>query len=201
MRLFSRLVATTGLIALIAVAADAQPRWKLTVKPGEPGVVTTFDPLNKATSYWYFPFSVTNKTGAEQFVFLGLKAMTDTKKTYIAGVYPDAEKRVERIVGRKLRSGRELLGKIANGETWHGVAIFRNVDTSMDKITFRMRGVEDTVVRVRGVSYFEVRALDFTYHQGGDEYYPWEDPIQYLGRRWTVLKQRSRVPRRPVGGR
>ncbi len=201
MRLFSRLVATTGLIALLAAAADAQPRWQLKVTPGEPGVVTTFDALNNPTSYWYFPFSVTNKTGADRNVVLGVKALTNTKKTYIAGNYPDAEQRIERLLRRKLRSGAELRKKIPNGATWHCVAIFRNVDTSMDKITFRLRGIEDVIVRVRGVSYFEVRALDFKYHQGGDEYYPWEDPIQFLGRRWSVLKQRSRVVRRPVGGR
>lgn len=196
-------IAAGALACAIAFAAfcdraDAQPRWNLKVEAGKPGVVTVFDVLGAGTTYWYFPFSVTNKSGADQEVLLTAKALTDTNKTYFAGRYPVALRKVQRILGRKARGMSELRGTIKNDESWHAVALFRSVDPSMDRITFRLRGLEDPIVRIKGVSYLEVRSYDFRYRQSGDEYFPWEDPIEYLGRGWNVVKQRTRVPRKAV---
>lgn len=184
------------LALLVTSAADAQPRWQLKVTPGDPGVVAVFNILNEGTNYWYFPFTVTNKTKEPLNVLLTAKALTDTKKTYLNGFYPEALKKVQRILGRKVRGLQAMRGVIKPGESWTGVALFKSVDPNMDRIIFRLRGTEDVVVRVKGVSFVEVRALEFTYQQLGDEYYPWEDPIEFIGKKWRVLKQRTRVPRR-----
>ena len=176
--------------------ADAQPRWQLNVKAGTPGVVAVFDVLNQGKNYWYFPFTVKNTSDKEQKVLITTRALTDTRKTYTSGFYPDALKKVKRILGRNVRGMNEMHGTLKAGASWYGVAIFKAVDPNMDFITFRVQGVEDVVVRIKGVSYVEVRALDFTYRQLGDEYFPWEDPIDFLGKRWKVLKQRTRVVRR-----
>ncbi|MBN2491723.1 MAG: hypothetical protein JXQ29_12825 [Planctomycetes bacterium] len=192
----NRLAALSLVLALVcAGASTAQPRWQLKVTPGEPGVVAVFDVLNQGTNYWYFPFSVTNPGPEARQVILTVKALTDTRRTYLSGFYPEAKQRVERVLGRKFRGMSELRGEINPGETWEGVALFRSVDPVMDAITFQVRGIEDPVVRIKGVSYYEVRALEFTYKQLGDEYFPWEDPIEYVGRKWTVLEQRTRVKR------
>jgi len=191
------LAALVVVLALLATSvADAQPRWQLKVRTGDPGVVAVFTVLNEGTNYWYFPFTVTNTTKETLNVLITAKAITDTKKTYLSGFYPEALKKVQRILGRKVRGMREMQGALKPGESWTGVALFKSVDPNMDRIIFRLRGIEDVVVRIKGVSFVEVRALDFTYQQLGDEYYPWEDPIEYIGKKWRVLKQRTRVPRR-----
>lgn len=192
----NRLAALSFVLALVfASAAPAQPRWQLKVEPGDPGVVAVFDVLHQGTSYWYFPISVTNPGAEPLQVTISVKAITDTGRSYLGGFYPEARQRVERLLGRKLRDMAELRGEIGAGETWHAVALFKGVDPVMDAITFQVRGIEDTVLRIKGVSYFEVRALEFRYRQLGDEYFPWEDPIEFLGKQWTVLQQRTRVAR------
>jgi len=194
-----RLAAITAVFALMVFAtatATAQPRWVLKVKPGDPGVVAVFDVLNQGKDFWFFPFTVTNKTGKDQKVLITVNAMTDTKKTYLSGYYPDAFKKVQRILGRKIRGMREMRGVIKPGESWTGVALFKSVDPNMDRITFQIRGVEDVIIRIKGVSFVEERALEFNYRQLGDEYFPWEEPIEFIGKRWKILKQRTKVKRR-----
>ena len=192
-----RIAALTLVLGMLIVsAADAQPRWQLKVKPMEPGVVALFDVLNQGTNYWYFPFEVKNTTDKPLDVLLTVKAFTDTNKSYVNGFYPEALKKVQRVVGVRLRSMRDMRGTIKAGETWTGVAIFKRVDPVMDRITFRILGLEDVLVTIKGVTYVEIRGLDVTYKQIGDEYFPWEDPIEYVSKKWKVLKQRTRVPRR-----
>ncbi len=195
------IAALPALIAIVFASAtlstvDAQPRWQLNVKAGTPGVVAVFDVLNHGKNYWYFPFTVKNTSDKEQKVLITVQALTDTRKTYTCGYYPDAMKKVKRILGRNVRGMKDMQGTIKPGASWNGVAIFKSMDPNMDFITFRIQGIEDVVVRIKGVSYVEVRALDFKYRQLGDEYFPWEDPIDFLGMRWKVLKQRTRVVRR-----
>jgi hypothetical protein len=193
----NRFAALSFVLALVlASASEAQPRWQLKVTPGDPGVVAVFDVLNQGTNYWYFPFSVSNPGPEPLKVMISVKAITDTGRSYLNGFYPEARKRVERTLGRKLRGMPEMRGEIKPGETWDGVALFRGVDPVMDAITFQIHGIEDVVVRVKGVSYVEIRALEFHYKQLGDEYFPWEDPIEFVGKKWKVLKQRTRVARR-----
>ena len=192
-----RIAALTLVLGLLIVsAADAQPRWQLKVKPMEPGVVALFDVLNQGVNYWYFPFTVKNTTDKPLNVLLTVKAFTDTNKTYVNGYYPEALQKVQRVVGLRLRDMRDMRGVIKPGESWTGVAIFKRVDPVMDRITFRILGLEDVLVTIKGVTYVEIRGLDVTYKQIGDEYFPWEDPIEYVSKKWKVLKQRTRVPRR-----
>lgn len=184
------------LVAAATASGGAQPRWQLKVQAHPPGVVTLFDVLGRAEVYWYFPFTLTNRTGRELDVFVTARALTDTKRTYTAGYYPEAKRRLERILGRRLRGLWEVRGKMPARASWEVVALFRDMDPNMDRVAVRLRGLEDPVLRIKGVSYLEVRALEFLFEQLGDEYYPWEDPVRFLGRRWVVLKQRSRIPRR-----
>ena len=188
-------VVTLGFVMLIVSAADAQPRWQLKVDVGEPGVVAVFDVLNHGTNYWYYPITVTNKTEKPIDTMISVKAFTDTKKTYLSGYYPEALTKVQRLLGKKVEGAWKMRGVLKPGESWTAVALFKSVDTSMDRITFQIQGIEDVIECIKGICYVEIRALQFCYKQLGDEYFPWEDPIEFVNRKWKVLKQRTRVPR------
>lgn len=143
-----------------ASAQDAAAPWQLTLsaKPLDVATVTYKD--GSARSFYYFTFTVTNKSQTEAALALHVRAIVGThplkKKTHVAVPEPDAEEFVRRM-GRapKLKNIQAInkMGKLQPGESVQGIAVFGTFDREWDKAVVLFSGLESASLQTRVRKY------------------------------------------------
>jgi hypothetical protein len=124
--------------------APTRERWFLGMKHGPLSTVVVRDASGNSTAYHYMKLQVTNGTPFPRQWHPLVKAITDTKKTYIAGgstVALDAIRKAESDAG--LVPIGTTAGKLKPGASVNGVAIFGALDALYDRINVQVYGLVD----------------------------------------------------------
>lgn len=149
----------TAVLALAALAltlawatasADEAPptreRWILEMDHGPLRTTVVRDAAGAQTAYHYMTIKVKNGTPFARHWHPVVKAITDTKKSYLAGGYAQALSAI-RLAERNpnLLSINATAGKLAAGKTIETVAIFGPLDPLYDRINVQIYGLVDPI--------------------------------------------------------
>ena len=139
-----------------ASAADKETRqrWMLGMQHGPLRTAVVRDVNGGSTTYHYLTIKVTNGTKFARQWHPLVKALTDTKKVYVAGGWDDALAAV-----RKQEKDKSLIaigstaGKIKPGSSVNGVAIFGPLDPLYDRVNIQIFGLVDLVATYKVEQY------------------------------------------------
>jgi hypothetical protein len=182
-------------VALTA-SAEAQGRrnWELTASNGKLGRIAVPSPLGERKAYWYFAFTLENKTGAERPLALFVRGSSDEESPFHEGFYPAAAELVEaRLGGDRLTLG-ERPRTIADGQKLEMLAILGPVDPEADLVMVDVAGLAEPVIREKGKEYHDPRALRFHFKRAGDEFYTSFDLLETGSTEWVRLSDRRQLP-------
>lgn len=147
-----------GLILLFLVAGGAwqgaqadegrepRKRWILKLQHGPLRTAVVRDASGASTAYHYMTIKVSNETAFARKWHPLVRAITDTKKTYLAGGWAEALGTI-----RKLEKNEGLVsiggtaGQIKAGATIDTVAIFGPLDSLYDTIRLEIFGLVDPI--------------------------------------------------------
>lgn len=190
-----------GLIALLftmtMASVRAEKAWMLDTKFDRPEQISlelTFEPEK---NYWYMPYEVTNNTGRDRYLFLKIWLVVngdEENRTYQDHLFPSLEKAVEVAHERKYHNRVELMGKLKDGETRRGIALFGSIGYGIKTVDVYVGGLaKNTLTRNEdGDPYFLTRRLKTHYIRLGD---PESDPYTVLIRkRDETLFIEERIP-------
>ena len=150
-----------------ATAQDSKKTWELEFQRlGPMKVITVPYKDGKARSVNYFTFTIKNTSDVEASLALHIKARVGKNprkaKTLIALPDADAEEFVRRMsrndklinvqqINRHNASGGP--GKLAPGETLHGIAVFGEFDREWDEAVVTVAGLEPRALKTRVRKY------------------------------------------------
>ncbi len=189
---------SVSLLALVVLAAPAGAeskagRWMLDMEHGPLRTVVLERAGSRPAAYHYMTIKVTNDTGFARPWHPMVKAITDTKdpktnadRVYIAGGFPEAMKAIRSAEGNsKLVALGTTAGKIANGTTIEGVAVFGPLDALYDHIRVEIHGL------VEGTTTYKVSNYGEDKEPGADDY--WSERVivdsAYWDHNQAVLKR------------
>ncbi|MDA1193995.1 MAG: hypothetical protein O2894_02315 [Planctomycetota bacterium] len=138
-----------------ATAADkeSRERWMLTFSHGPLRTVTVRN-AGSAATYHYMTIKVANETKHTRSWHPLVKALTDTKKTYVAGGYADALEEIRRAEKSKnIVLIGTTAGRLPAGTSHETVAIFGAVDPLYDNITVQIFGLVDPTATYKVEQY------------------------------------------------
>lgn len=188
-------------LATIALAtatstAEAQGRrnWELTVSNAKLGRVAVASPFGDKTSYWFFTFTVENKTGAERPLAVFVRGADDEENGIHEGFYPEAEKLAEVRLGGDRLTMSERPKTIADGAKVECLAILGPVNREADLVAVDISGLAETVQREKGKEFHHPRVKRFRFHRPGDEFYTSFDLVEAGSTEWVELSDRRQLP-------
>ncbi len=154
----------------ISTFASAEDRWHLEFKQVKMDrVLVKIGETN--TPYWYLVYKVTNPTDESIFLNLQLKAYSDVgTKNYIEWFSPLAVKTIVAKEQRGLKNVQEMRTEIGPGETFEGVALFKNVHEGTDNLRIEVCGLWDRVTFDKGQIVVEDKVLKLYFFRPGDEF-------------------------------
>lgn len=161
-------VLVLGLFTLGVARAEDAPtssRWMLTLEHGPLKIVPVHGLDGQTVTYHYIVLKVTNPTSLPRDWHPLVKALTDTRRTYVAAGYEAALGDVqEQEANADLVALSATLGKIAPGQTLQTAAIFGPVDPLYDEIRIQVLGLADPV------AIYKVERWDVEVETPGIEY-------------------------------
>ena len=57
----------------------------------------------------------------------------------------------------------------------------------MDLLTVQVTGLVDVILKKKGITYFEKKALNLLFKRPGDEYYVQLDTVEFVKKKWIVI--------------
>jgi len=192
MRLAFALAAFVTLLA----PARADVRWQLDCKPGSIGTLTLKGAEGPGT-YAYATLTVTNKTGREIPLSLGVWAETDVaKRTYRGTTDVVVKGELERRTGKKWKTLTEARAEpLADGASIDLFVCFGKIDPNVDVLDIHVLGLADRVFRDKGKTYVEDKALVLHVTRYGDEFTRQHDLLRLKSVKWKVLEQAKEIKR------
>ncbi len=149
------LVAVFVALAITPAAAEkeSRKRWRFEHKAGPLRTVIVRG-SGKATAYHYMTIEVTNKTKFARHWHPLVKAVTDTKKTYLAGGNSGALSAIRKAEKNSaLKAIGTTAGKLKPGQTIKTVAIFGVLDPLYDRINVQIFGLVDPIATYKIEQY------------------------------------------------
>ena len=144
--LLGALLVTAAITPAAAADKETRQRWILKMSHGPLRTVVVRDANGQAMSHHYMTIKVTNDTPFARQWHPLVKALTDTKQTYLATGGSDALDAV-----RKAERNSNLVpigttaGKLKPGTTLETVAIFGRLDPLYDRISVHIFGLVDPI--------------------------------------------------------
>ena len=169
-----------GLMAVLvslAVAATAISRdvpvknwWTLDFNISEPHVRHMQDDDGVYKNLIYFTYAVTNKTEEKVYFCPDFLIETDLGTKHWDGLFHKLQYEIEAQRGRPMFNSAEIIGFIDPGETKEGIAVFKGVDDSADKLTFYCFGFTNAYkFDERDENKILYRVWKIIYDRPGDE--------------------------------
>ena len=165
------LPALVALLGGVTTAQDTTPPWFLTLKAEPLDVVTVTYKDGSARSFYYFVFSLTNKSQAAAELDLHVRAIVGThplkQKTHVAVPHLDAEelkpdgpdapdefvRRLGNAPNLKNVQAINKMGKLEPGESVQGIAVLGTFDREWDKAVVLFTGLESAALTCRVRKY------------------------------------------------
>lgn len=121
-------------------------RWLLTLEHGPLAIVTVPGAAGRGVTCSYITLKVTNPGALARDWFPVVKALTDTRRTYVAMGHDDALQAIRAKEGNsKLVPIGSTKGKIQPGQTLDTVAIFGPLDPLYDRVRVQILGLSDPI--------------------------------------------------------
>ncbi len=149
-------IALLGMAASPAAEAEkeSRKRWMLDFSHGPLRTVTVRSPDGGSATYHYMTVKVANGTPHAREWHPLVKALTDTKRTYLAGGFADALPAIRRAEkNSKLQTIGSTAGRLKAGAKLDTVAVFGPVDPLYDKITIQIYGLVDPTATYKVEQY------------------------------------------------
>lgn len=188
-------LATFALTTATSVAeAQGRRNWELTVSNAKLGRIAVPSPLGEKTSYWFFAFTIENKSGAERPLGIFVRGADDEDKAFHEGFWPDAEKLAEERLGGERLTMSERPKTIADGAKVECLAILGPVNKEADVVAVDISGLAETVLREKGKEFHLPRVKRFSFRRAGDEFYTSFDLVEAGSSEWVELSDRRQLP-------
>ncbi len=184
-------------LALLTAPLRAEVRWQLECQPNQIGTVTVRG-IEGAGIYGYMTFTVTNKTGREVALSLGVWADTDVAghKPYRGTIDPVVKEWIEARAGKTFKTLNEVRGeKLADGASVELMVSFGKLDANVDLLDINILGLCDRVYRDKGKTYVEDKVLRVEVVRPGDEFLRQYDLLRMKGVHWKVLEPAKELKR------
>ncbi len=193
-------VAMAALVILVVTcAARAFPepavvpyRWELDFQSGDLRLYV--DPLDRST-YWYFTYEVTNRTGADQIWAPSLVLFTDEGEILAAGVGVPSriEEDIRDLLGNELmETHNEVIGDIFQGREHakDGLAVWPARRVQVNELSLFVGGTSGETARVKhpmtGGSLILRKTLQRDYLVRGDALARGSEPVELIEQRWIL---------------
>lgn len=191
--LFAILIVACSLV----VCAQAQAQvvnWRLDYQCETPKAIQV-RVGGEMQNFFYVPYTITNNSAVDVDVSLLFYIATDTGKDYSDVLNPIAERAIiireakleeaEDVSAsiaalkdeKKYLNRNEISEKIPVGESWHGIAIFNEIDANMDHMVLQIGGLANIVRVKRKETVRVVEVLRMYYERPGDEFEVGRDRI------------------------
>lgn len=154
--LLGALLVVLSLSPAAAAEKETRERWILKMSHGPLRTVIVRDATGKSTSHHYMTIKVTNGTKFARQWHPLVKAITDTKKTYLAtggSAALAAIRKAER--NNNLVPIGNTAGKIKPGATLDTVAVFGRLDPLYDRVNVQVFGLVDPIATYKIEQYGE----------------------------------------------
>ena len=187
--------ALAAFVTLLA-PAHAGVRWQLDCKPGSVGTITLRG-VEGAGTYAYATMTVTNKTGADVPVSLGVWAETDiSTRKYRGTTDPLVKAEIERRSSKTWKTLTEARAEpLADGASIELFVCFGKIDPNVDVLDIHVLGLADRVYRDKGKTYVEDKALVIHTARPGDEFVRQHDLLRVKTVKWKVLEPAKELKR------
>jgi len=148
-------------------------------------------------AFLVMPFALTNTTDEDLLICPQMWIVSENMRfTQELGGFI-AQQDVENSMYRDMLSTADFVGYDADpspenvkpvqafraGETHHGVAVFPTPDLQLDRMTLVVEGLNNTYRFDRR----QKRVLAVEFEHAGDEFYPFRESVQFLGKEWKWL--------------
>ncbi|MEZ5989136.1 MAG: hypothetical protein R3F30_08440 [Planctomycetota bacterium] len=196
-RPLSLLVLAAALAPSIASAqAEDGTKWRMTVTPGKLKPITIPDRIRTgdAKTYWYTVLEIKNETGKERNLGLAAKGLTEVKKSpvILPGLYPEVTKAIQqRERDKDIVNLFEASGEIGDGETKKVLVLFANLDTEVNLLDLRVKGLANTLYKEGSKVYYEDTELSVKFHRIGDEYEVTRQRVEIKEKRWVEVERKK----------
>jgi hypothetical protein len=183
-------------LCCLAAPLKAEVRWQLDCTTGQVGTMSVKG-AEGAGVYAYLTLTVTNKTGREVPLSLGVWAETDVpNRTYRGLIDPVVKDAVEKQTGKTYKSLTEARGPIADGASVDILVSFGKIDGNVHVLDTHVLGLLDRVYRDKGKTYVEDKALVLHLERTGDEFERQNDLLKIKGSpKWVVLAPAKELKR------
>jgi len=152
--LLGALLVTAAVTPAAAADKETRQRWIFKMSHGPLRTVIVRDNAGRATSHHYMTITVTNETPFARQWHPLVKALTDTKQTYLATGGADALDAIRKAEGnRNLVPIGTTAGKLKPGTTLETVAVFGRLDPLYDRINVQIFGLIDPIATYKIEQY------------------------------------------------
>jgi hypothetical protein len=187
------------LAAVICVGAFAYPkpaavpyRWQLNFQPGDLRLFV--DPVD-GRAYWYFTYTVTNRTGSDQLWAPTFTLFTDEGEILYSG--RDLPTRVENairvLLGNDLmETQNEVIGDLLQGREHakDGLVVWAARNTSVNEVSLFAAGISGETARVLNPLTGQEMILRKTLHRRylvrGDALARRSKPVELIDEEWVL---------------
>lgn len=170
------------LMGMIEMPSHAEDQaWMLEVNFDRPQQVALDIAMEGEEGYWYMTYEVTNRTGADRYLFLKIIVVVndDLNRKHRDRLIPALEKGIERTLDTELLNRVELIGKIKDGETKRCIALLGTLGYDIKTIDLYIDGLaNETLARnEQGKFVIRTRRVHALFRRLGD---PEIDPFPVL---------------------
>jgi len=173
----------------------------VTIYPGQDVDLLPSGEPRSGRTYWYLPYTLTNRSGLGASFFVTVRGSSDKGKKYSDLALPWVERKIERMEQKRLWSKVDLL---ANGQSIDAysefkpgakkacVAIFNPIDPEADKITIDVHGlIDDFEVEelAGGALKITERVLRLSFERPGDEFFTSMDSFKFKSKAWVKISR------------
>ena len=185
-------LATAGPIRAYPIPAVVPYRWEVHFRPGDLRLYV--DPL-EGRPYWYFAYTVTNKTGADQIWAPTLVLFTDAGEILPsgAGVPGRVEEGIRDLLRNPLlETQNEVIGDLLQGREFakDGLAVWPARELDINEISLFVGGLSGETASVRnsrtGEKLILRKTLQRDYLIRGDALARGSAPIEFVRERWVL---------------
>ena len=190
------LVVTSGRVAAFPEPTIVPTSWQLEIKYNYPSAIGVRLPgETHSTYYWYFTYTVTNKTGADQNFVPEIVMLTDAGDLIRANrnipprVFTTIKKELDNPL---LRSPTEVVGRLLQGadNAVDGIAIWPMPPHDVDRATIFFQGLSGETYQVpdpqTGETHLLRRTLMLEYQTPGSIEKQPRKPWLFRDERWIV---------------
>jgi hypothetical protein len=167
-------------------------RWQLDIKPGELRLYV--DPVD-GNAYWYFVYTVTNKSGRDQIWAPTMVMFTDVGEIVSSGatVPSRVEESIRDLLGNPLlQTQNEVIGDLLQGREHarDGLAVWPAGRLDVNELTLFIGGLSGETARVRnpatGDSLILRKTLQRNYLIRGEALARGSKPIELASQEWVL---------------